>query len=118
MASNKKPAIRSPFSGNNKKSAAASPKSTLRLPGNKGQNPRVASLSQLMDIAASVRPWKQPQHETIIAFTYQSPFLMYPHFFDNFKAVSTPSAPVFIGSAMSYPNMLVRRSANTGNLSL
>lgn len=45
----------------------ASPKSTLRLPGNKGPKPRVASLSQLIDITANVRPWKQPQHDTMIA---------------------------------------------------
>ncbi|KAG4982861.1 hypothetical protein JHK82_027708 [Glycine max] len=49
-------------------SASASPKSTLRLPGNKGPKPRVASLSQLKDMTPSVRPWKQPQHETIIAW--------------------------------------------------
>ena len=45
----------------------ASPKSTLRWPGNNGPKPRVASLSQLMEMTANVRPWKQPQHETIIA---------------------------------------------------
>lgn len=49
-------------------SASTSPKSTLRLPGNKGPKPRVASLSQLKDMTPSVRPWKQPQHETIIAW--------------------------------------------------
>lgn len=47
-------------------SPSSSPKSTLRIPGNKGQNPWVASLSQLMDMAANVRPWKQPQYETIM----------------------------------------------------
>lgn len=46
--------------------AASSPKSTLRCPGVNGQNSRVASLSQLIEIAASVRSWKQPQHETMI----------------------------------------------------
>lgn len=45
-------------------------------------------------------------------------FFSYPHFLANFIAVSTPSAPVFIGRTISYPNMLVRNSANTGNLSL
>ena len=48
-------------------SESASPKSTLRFPGNNGPNPRVASLSHRMEITAYVRPWKQPQQETIIA---------------------------------------------------
>lgn len=48
-----------------------SPKSTLSCPGSRGPNPLVAELSQLMEMAAMVRPWKHPQHDTTRACTPQ-----------------------------------------------
>ena len=50
-----------------------------------------------------VRPWKLFSQTMISAFPSGTPFTLYPHFRTILMAVSTASAPVFIGSAFSKP---------------
>jgi hypothetical protein len=44
------------------------PSKVLKCPGTKGPKPQVVSLSQLMEMTSSVRPWKHPHEETSKAY--------------------------------------------------
>eukprot|EP01139_Manchomonas_bermudensis_P000707 Amastigsp_a765_530.p4 type:complete len:186 gc:universal Amastigsp_a765_530:938-381(-) len=99
-------------------SPARSLKLTLMWPPWCGAKPCVTSGSHESEMHAVVRPWKQPQHESTRALPYGTPLTSYAHFLAILSAVSTPSAPVFIGSTRSYPNVRVIFSAKSGNLSL
>jgi len=83
--------------------AAASPYGTTRKPGVKGANPSryCASVEKLTMV--TVRPWKLLAQTMISACPSGIPLAVYPHFLAALTAVSTASAPEFIGSAMSYP---------------
>lgn len=51
-----------------------------------------------------VRPWKLSAATTILAWPSGTPLTSYPHLRAVFTAVSTASAPVFIGSTISLPH--------------
>ena len=50
-----------------------------------------------------VRPWKLPPNATITASFAGTPLTSYPHLRATLIAVSTASAPVFIGRTISMP---------------
>ena len=50
-----------------------------------------------------VRPWKLPPATMMVALSAGTPLTSYPHLRAIFSALSTPSAPLFIGSTMSMP---------------
>lgn len=65
-----------------------------------------------------VRPWKLSATLRTTAFPSGTPFFSYAHFRASLMAVSTASAPVFMGSTMSYPNISVICCANFPNIEL
>ncbi|OIQ78667.1 hypothetical protein GALL_396280 [mine drainage metagenome] len=79
-------------------SAWASPNGTTRKPGVNGPKWRRASSSVENEMIVVVRPWKFPEATTIVAWSWGTPLTSYPHLRAAFTAVSTASAPVFIGS--------------------
>ena len=66
----------------------------------------------------SVLPWKLPAALKTMAWPSATPFFWYAHLRASFSAVSTASAPVFMGKTMSYPNMSVIFCANLPNTEL
>jgi hypothetical protein len=65
-----------------------------------------------------VRPWKLPSRQMISAWSGATPLTLYPHLRAAFRAVSTASAPVFMGRTMSSPHIFVIISQNGPNWSL
>src|SRR6266516_2794942 len=57
-----------------------------------------------------VRPWKLPSKATMTASSAGTPLTSYPHLRAVLIAVSTASAPVFIGSTISRPARRPRRN--------
>ena len=84
------------------KTMAVSPTQYLVLP-------RILATMLMMPI---VRPWKLPSTLSTLALPSAMPFFSYPHLRASLIAVSTASAPVFIGSTMSNPNISVSFFAN------
>jgi hypothetical protein len=76
------------------------------------------TLTRVQDLMLTVRPWKFSSTEKIKASFCGIPLTLYPHLRAIFTAVSTASAPVFMGKIMSNPNSLVAYSAKRGNTSL
>ena len=82
-----------------------------------GPKPRRASGSVENETIVVVRPWKLPSATMIVARSAGTPLTSYPHLRAALMAVSTASAPVFIGSTMggpatSGPTRAASRSAN------
>ena len=65
-----------------------------------------------------VRPWKLPAITTMDAWSAGTPLTSYPHRRLALIAVSTASAPVFIGSTRSLPASAARSRANGPSWSL
>jgi len=63
-----------------------------------------ASGSVENEMMVVVRPWKFPAATTMDAWSAGTPLTWYPHLRATLMAVSTASAPVFIGSTMSRPH--------------
>lgn len=64
-----------------------------------------------------VRPWKLLAATTIFAIPSGTPLTRYPHFRAVFTAVSTASAPVFMGSTISLPHSSASCPQNSANRS-
>ncbi len=64
-----------------------------------------------------VRPWKLFSATTIFARPSGTPLARYPHLRAVLTAVSTASAPVFIGSTISMPQNSASRVQNSANRS-
>ena len=64
-----------------------------------------------------VRPWKLPSKATMTASPSGTPLTSYPHLRAVLIAVSTASAPVFIGSTMSMPASSASSAQNGPNWS-
>jgi hypothetical protein len=65
-----------------------------------------------------VRPWKLPSIVMMVAWPAGTPLTSYPHLRLTLIAVSTASAPEFIGRIMSLPVRRVSASAKPLSLSL
>jgi hypothetical protein len=89
-------------------SAAASPNGTIRNPGVNGPNPSRATGSVEKLTIVVVRPWKLPSITMMLAWSCATPLTSYPHLRDTLIAVSTASAPVFIGRTTSIPASAAR----------
>ena len=99
-------------------SAARSLYGTIRKPGVNGPKPvrAVSSVEKLTMVV--VRPWKLSAATTIVAWSGATPFTSYAHLRATLTALSTASAPVFIGSTMSRPVNSASDSANWASRSL
>ena len=64
-----------------------------------------------------VRPWKFPSNAMITAWSAGTPLTRYPHLRETLIAVSTASAPVFIGSTTSMPASSASSAQNGPNWS-
>ena len=64
-----------------------------------------------------VRPWKFPSNAMITAWSRGTPLTVYPHLRATLIAVSTASAPVFIGSTTSMPARSASSAQNGPNWS-
>ena len=64
-----------------------------------------------------VRPWKFPANAMITAWSAGTPLTVYPHLRATLIAVSTASAPVFIGSTTSRPARSASSAQNGPNWS-
>jgi hypothetical protein len=64
-----------------------------------------------------VRPWKLPSNVTMLARPAGTPLTSYPHLRAVFSAVSTASAPLFIGRTMSLPHISASSLTNGPNWS-
>jgi len=86
-------------------------------PGVNGPNEarEPSSLEKLMIVV--VRPWKFPSKATITASPSGTPLTSYPHLRAVLIAVSTASAPVFIGSTISMPASAASSAQNGPNWS-
>ena len=73
------------------------------MPGIRGPKPRLFSASDDSDTGTSVRPWKLSVQEMILASPSGTPFTSYAQRRAALMAVSTASAPVFIGSTAALP---------------
>jgi hypothetical protein len=76
----------------------------------------VSSVEKLTIVV--VRPWKLPSATTIVARSAGTPLTSYAHLRATLTALSTASAPVFMGSTMSRPVRAARDSANSASWSL
>lgn len=97
------------------RSAVRSPYGTISNPGVYGPKSSRASGSVEKLMIVVVRPWKLFAATMIFAMPSGTPFTRYPHLRAVFTAVSTASAPVFIGSTDSMPHSsasCVQKSAN------
>ena len=65
-----------------------------------------------------VRPWKLPSMTMMLAWSSGTPLTRYPQRRLTFRAVSTASAPVFIGRTMSLPVSSARACENGPSWSL
>lgn len=99
-------------------SAARSLYGTTRNPGVNGPKPSRATGSVEKLTIVVVRPWKLPSATTIVARSAGTPFTSYAHLRATLIALSTASAPVFIGSTMSRPVSSASDSANSASRSL
>jgi len=82
-------------------SACTSPYGMTLKPGVNGPKPARYCGSVLMLTSVTVRPWKLSRHTIISACPSGTPFTVYPHLRAALTAVSTASAPEFIGSIIS-----------------
>lgn len=64
-----------------------------------------------------VRPWKLPSKVTMFACSAGTPLTSYPHLRAVLSAVSTASAPLFIGRTMSLPASSASSATNGPNWS-
>ena len=64
-----------------------------------------------------VRPWKLPSATMMVASCAGIPLTVYPHLRATLIAVSTASAPEFIGTTMSLPVRVARSAQNGPNWS-
>ena len=71
------------------------------------------SVEKLMIVV--VRPWKFPSNAMITAWSAGTPLTVYPHLRATLIAVSTASAPVFIGSTTSMPARSASSAQNGPN---
>ncbi len=85
------------------RSACASPYGIVLNPGVYGPNPSLANGSVEKLMIVTVRPWKLCSQVMISCLPFSTPLTRLPHRRAVFKAVSTASAPVFIGRTMSLP---------------
>lgn len=92
------------FSDTAARIAVRSPYGTISNPGVYGPKSARASWSVEKLMTVVVRPWKLLPATTIFARPSGTPLTRYPHFRAVFTAVSTASAPVFIGSTISMPH--------------
>src|SRR5690606_34482222 len=86
--------------------------------GSIGPNPLRYSGSDDRETAVIVRPWKFPLHAMISALFSSTPLTSYAQRRAALKAVSTASAPVFIGNAISLPEILQIISYHGASISL
>jgi hypothetical protein len=100
------------------RSASASPYGTTVKPGVKGPKPSRAESSVEKLTIVVVRPWKLPAATTICARPAGTPFTWWPQRRATLIAVSTASAPVFIGSTSSIPASAARSRAKGPRRSL
>jgi hypothetical protein len=98
--------------------AAASPYGTRTKPGVNGPNPVVDPGSSEKETIEIVRPWKLPDMTTTFARPSGTPFTSWPHLRAIFRAVSTASAPVFIGRIASIPHSSESSAAKVPRRSL
>ncbi|MPM69764.1 hypothetical protein SDC9_116712 [bioreactor metagenome] len=84
-------------------SSSMLPYSITLNPGVKGPYPFLASGSVLIETIVIVLPWKLLAHTIISCIPSSTPLTKFPHLLAVFKAVSTASAPVFIGRTMFLP---------------
>src|SRR6266571_6398477 len=97
--------------------APRSPYGTTRKPGVNGPyEPRASSSVEKLMIVV-VRPWKLPSKATMTAWPAGTPLTSYPHLRAVLIAVSTASAPVFIGSTISMPASAASSAQNGPNWS-
>ena len=74
----------------------------MRLkPGVKGPKPSRYFSTEEKVIMVTVRPWKLPSQTMISAWSAATPLTVYPHLRAILIAVSTASAPEFMGSIIS-----------------
>src|SRR5690625_217080 len=97
IGSNKKPAVFSFIAAFN---ASTSPNGMTLNPGSKGPNPRLLLSSEDKLMAAIVLPWKLSTQAMISAWSSCTPLTSYAQRLAVLIAVSTASAPVFIGRAI------------------
>ena len=64
-----------------------------------------------------VPPWKLPSATTMLALPSGTPLTRYPHLRAVLIAVSTASAPVFMGSTISMPHSSARAAQNSAKRS-
>ena len=81
--------------------AAPSPNGSSSKPGANGPNPSRYCGSLEKPTIVVVRPWKLLPKARISALPDSVPLRVYAHFRASLIAVSTASAPVFIGKARS-----------------
>ena len=84
--------------------APRSPYGRIWNPGVNGPNPSRYWASSEKLTTVVVRPWKFPANVRISALPSGIPLTLYPHFREALIAVSTASAPEFIGSIRRYPD--------------
>jgi hypothetical protein len=70
------------------------------------------------DTIVVVRPWKLPSIATMVACSSGTPLTRYPHLRLTLMAVSTASAPEFIGRTISLPVSPARSWQNGPSWSL
>ncbi len=90
----------------------------MRKPGVNGPKPALAVSSVEKLTMVVVRPWKLSAATTIVARSAGTPFTSYAHLRATLMALSTASAPVFIGRTMSMPVNSAREVANWARRSL
>src|SRR2546423_1670330 len=89
----------------------------MRNPGVYGPKSLRASGSVENEMIVVVRPWKLSAATTIVACPCGTPLTRYPHARDTLMALSTASAPVFIGSVRSAPHSSASSRQNGPNWS-
>ena len=99
-------------------SAPASPKGTDTNPGVNGPKPERVPGSLEKPAMVVVRPWKLPVQTMIDAWSSGTPLTVYPHRRTTLIAVSTASAPVFMGTTISMPQSAARSRQKGSRLSV
>ena len=106
---------RCPYARKASRSAGRSPYGTDTNPGVYGPKSARASGSEENDTIVVVRPWKFPSNTTMTASSCGTPRVTYPHLRATLIAVSTASAPVFIGSTISIEHSSASSAQNGPN---
>ena len=109
------PTTRSPYLPKTSRKADISPYGTETNPGVYGPKSARASGSEEKDTIVVVRPWKFPSNTTMTASSRRTPRVTYPHLRATLTAVSTASAPVFIGSTISIEHSSASSAQNGPN---